>query len=160
MSEKRSRTRPKREGNSREGTRAPGEDLTPQQLRGINALLSQPSIKAGADEIGVHPRTISRWLREPAFHAQYVAEMVHLQHELWRGMLRLRNDAWDRFRQLLESPDERIALRASTWALNQIMSVPAILNQTTIAVDAPAIPPALWAFLEQVDDPTKQEDQA
>ena len=140
-------------------SRTPGEPLTPQQVRGINALLTQPSIKAAADEIGVHPRTISRWLREPAFHAQYVAEMADLQHELWRGMLQLRNDAWDRFRQLLESPDERIALRASTWALNLILSVPAILNQTTNGVDAPSVSPASWVYFE-VDEQTSREGEA
>jgi transposase-like protein len=51
--------------------RAPREELTAQQLRGITALIDQPTIAAAAKQIGVHPRTLSRWLREPTFYAEY-----------------------------------------------------------------------------------------
>ncbi len=49
------------------GGRPRREKLTPQQLRGIDALLSRPTTAAAAEEIGVSPRTISWWFKEPAF---------------------------------------------------------------------------------------------
>jgi hypothetical protein len=45
------------------GGRPPRNDLTPLQLRGLNALLTQPTIVAAADEIEVSPRTLSRWFK-------------------------------------------------------------------------------------------------
>ena len=67
--------------------RPPREELTPPQLRAIKALLTLPTTVAAAEEIGVHPRTISRWSKEPAFRAEYLGQMSELQIELWRQML-------------------------------------------------------------------------
>src|SRR5688500_3388437 len=47
--------------------------LTPKQERAIAALLSQPTIEAAADTLGITRITIYRWLQEPAFDAAYRA---------------------------------------------------------------------------------------
>lgn len=47
--------------------------LTPKQERAIAVLLTQPTIEAAADVLGVNPATIYRWLQEPAFEAAYRA---------------------------------------------------------------------------------------
>lgn len=111
------------------GGRPPREELTPPQLRGMKALLTQPTMVAAAEEIGVHPRTISRWSKEPAFRAEYLGQMTELQMELWRQMLAVKSEVWNRFLELMRSTDERIALRATTWFLDRMLSVPVILSQ-------------------------------
>ncbi len=111
------------------GGRPPRKDLTPLQLRALNALFTQPTIVAAAEEIGVHPRTLSRWFKERPFRTEYLGRMTELQVELWRQMLDVRAEVWDRFLELMRSPDERIALRASTWFLDRMLSVPAMLAQ-------------------------------
>ncbi len=135
------------------GGRPPHDAVTAQQLRGIAAVLARPTIAAAAKEIGVHPRTISRWFDEPAFIAEYVSQASELQLQLWSQMLGVRNEVWNRFLELMRSPDERIALRASTWALDRLLSVPAILTKIAIGDEGvqPDIPPRVRALLEQVD---------
>jgi hypothetical protein len=151
--------RPRKENSRTEGSkgsgggRPPHEVLTPQQVRGIAAVLSRPTIASAAKEIRVHPRTISRWFDEPAFIAEYVSQASELQLQLWNQMLGVRNEVWSRFLELMRGPDERIALRASMWALDKLLSVPAILNKIAIGDEAvePDIPPRVRALLEQVD---------
>jgi hypothetical protein len=50
-----------------------GEGLTPKQEQAISALLAQPSIDRAAAACKVNERTLRRWLREPAFLAEYRA---------------------------------------------------------------------------------------
>ncbi|MDQ3766875.1 MAG: hypothetical protein M3346_05970 [Actinomycetota bacterium] len=56
--------------------RPPGEELTPLQLAGIHALLTQPTMAAAGKEIGVSARTINRWSKQRAFRAEYLAPAV------------------------------------------------------------------------------------
>ncbi len=56
--------------------------------------------------------------------------MAKLQIELWRQMLSLRTEAWNRLLELMHSTDERVALRATIWFLDRMLTVPAILSQT------------------------------
>lgn len=136
-------TRPPREA----GGRPPREVLTPQQLRGLDALMTHPSITAAAATIGVHPRTISRWMREPAFRAEYVEQLTQLREELWREMLAVKEEVWTRFLQLLRSKDERIALRAATWFLGQVLTAPSIVNPGMLRDEEPVLSTELHAFL-------------
>ncbi len=134
--------------------RPPREELSAQQLRGISALLCQSTMAAAAKEIGVHPRTISRWFKERAFRAEYLSQMTELQLELWRQMLDVRSEVWNRFLELIRSPDERIALRATTWFLDQMLSVPRMLSNVSPENDAalePETPPQLRALLHEVE---------
>ncbi len=43
------------------------KNLTPQQRRAIEALLTQPSVQEAARESEVAPRTLYRWLKDPRF---------------------------------------------------------------------------------------------
>lgn len=104
--------------------RPPREELSPQQLTGIHALLTQPTFVAAAQEIGVHPRTLSRWMKERPFRAEYLRQMTELQAELWRQMLLVRTEVWRRFLELMRSSDEKVALRATTWYLDKVLTVP------------------------------------
>jgi len=146
------------------GGRPPREELTPPQLRGVKALLTQPTTVAAAEEIGVHPRTISRWSKEPAFRAEYLGQMTALQIELWRQMLAVKSEVWDRYLELMRSSDERIALRATTWYLDRMLSIPAILSQIALEDDGvdPDTSPRLRTLLEAAEaiEPGDGDDAA
>ena len=43
--------------------------ITPKQARGIAALLTESTIQAAAAKAGVAPKTIYKWLKQPAFSA-------------------------------------------------------------------------------------------
>jgi hypothetical protein len=45
--------------------------LTPKQEEAIRALLSNQGVDNAARAVGVGPRTLYRWLNEPAFDAAY-----------------------------------------------------------------------------------------
>jgi hypothetical protein len=143
------------------GGRRPREELSPQQLRGVAAVLTHPTIAAAAEEIGVHPRTMSRWFKEPGFLREYLAQVTELQLELWGEMLAVRSEVWSRFLELVRSDDDRIALRATTWFLDRMLSVPAIVGRMTVEEDGGAvgIPPRLRAFLADPDG-FDDEDQS
>src|SRR5262245_41209465 len=48
-----------------------GDPLTPTQELALVALLNEPTIAAAAVTAGVSESTLYRWLREPAFAAEY-----------------------------------------------------------------------------------------
>ena len=48
-------------------------ELTPKQSRALLALLSHSTVVAAADAAGVSEKALYGWLREPAFHAEYLA---------------------------------------------------------------------------------------
>lgn len=141
--------------------RPPREELTPQQLRGIAAVLNQPTLAAAAGEVGVHPRTISRWFRERAFTEEYRRQMTELQAELWHRMLAVRNDVLTRFLELMRGGDDRIALRATMWYLDRILTVPAPIGRSnpTDLEAAQEVSPRLRALLAQVDTVPEEEEE-
>jgi hypothetical protein len=47
------------------------DKLTPKQQRAIAALLSAPTIRKAAEEVGVTDRTVHEWLRDRVFKAAY-----------------------------------------------------------------------------------------
>jgi hypothetical protein len=111
--------------------RPPPEDLSPLQIRGLQLLVSGQTMVAVAEEIGVNARTISRWFKEEAFAGAYRAQVTELQLELWNHMLAVRNEAWGRFMQLLNSDDERIALRATVWTLERMLQARGCIDEQT-----------------------------
>lgn len=47
------------------------EELTRNQQRAIPALLTEPTITAAAEQVGVTARTLHKWLLQPDFIAAY-----------------------------------------------------------------------------------------
>ena len=45
----------------------PTPGLTPRQDKAVEAMLQQPTLARAAAAVGVHERTLRRWLAEPAF---------------------------------------------------------------------------------------------
>jgi hypothetical protein len=72
-------------------------------------------------------------------------------------MVGVRQEVWNRFLELLRSEDERIALKATTWYLDRLLSVPGIVQRLGSPNDQdPVIPPSLHALL--ASDPISTED--
>lgn len=128
------------------------EELTPLQLAGIHALLTRPTMTAAAQEIGAHPRTMSRWMKEPAFRTEYLAQTTELRAELWRQMLSVRKEVWNRYLELMRSNDEKVALRATTWFLDKVLSAPPMLDQFSVEDDELGPPSSLRSLLREAVD--------
>jgi len=47
------------------------DGLTPKQERTIIALLHEPTLPRAAETVGVHEKTVYRWLTEPRFSSVY-----------------------------------------------------------------------------------------
>ena len=94
------------------------KSITPQQEAVILALLMGKTQKEAAEDAGVAPETVNRWLkRDPVF----VATMNARRQELWeahREMLRaLVGEAVAVMGNLLKSENERVRLQAATAIL-------------------------------------------
>ncbi len=106
-------------------------ELTAQQLQAIALYISNPNKAAVAAEIGVSPKSVSRWFQNPAFVTEYRRQLGEVQLELWAQMVAVKNEAWDRFKKLMADVDPRISLRATTWFLDRFLSAPTFIGRST-----------------------------
>ncbi|MDQ3661190.1 MAG: hypothetical protein M3454_09070 [Actinomycetota bacterium] len=44
----------------------------------------------------------------------------------------MRNEVWNRYLELMRSNDEKVALRATTWFLDKVLSVPPMLGKFSL----------------------------
>ena len=139
--------------------RPPREELSALELRGIRALIEQRTIVAAAAAIGVHPRTLSRWLRTPTFRTEFLAQLGEMQLAGWQDMHGLREEARDRFRQLLRSKDERIALRACCWLFERLLAPPPMALIQQDAGRASAVPTELHSLLRSIASAPAPEEE-
>ena len=65
------------------------EQLTPKQHQAVSALLSCKTVDAAAVAVGVHIRTLFRWLAEPAFRTALSAAESELIDSALRRLLGL-----------------------------------------------------------------------
>ena len=52
------------------------DPLTSKQHRAIVALLTTPAITAAAEKAGVNPKTLTRWMAQPAFMTELKAQQA------------------------------------------------------------------------------------
>jgi transposase-like protein len=96
-----------------------GEKLTRKQEQAISALLSEATLSAAAERIGVNEATLRRWLRQADFTAAYrearrqVVEKAtaQLQQSSWAASTSLL--------KLLGANSESVRLRAAVAILEQ-----------------------------------------
>ncbi len=58
-------------------------DITPKQRRALESLLTQPTIRAAAEDSGNSEATLRRWLKDPAFSAA----LTEARERLFEGTL-------------------------------------------------------------------------
>lgn len=49
-----------------------GEKLSRKKDQAVMALITEPTMKAAADKIGITPRTLYKWLKMPEFRSAYM----------------------------------------------------------------------------------------
>jgi hypothetical protein len=105
-------------------------ELDARQLQAIALYITNPNKAAVAAEIGVAPKSVSRWFQSPVFVAEYQRQLGDVQLELWAQMVAAKNEAWQRFKKLMADSDPRISLRATTWFLDRFLSSPGFLARS------------------------------
>lgn len=111
------------EGESPRKGRKPRREVEPQQMVALRLLMEGRPRKAVAEHLGVDEKTIGRWLQEPAVKRELGQQLASVSAETWIQMVAQTAEVWATFRELFQSPDERIRLRASTWYLGRILSI-------------------------------------
>jgi transposase-like protein len=91
--------------------------LSAVQRRAINMLVRGKSLSEAGEIVGKDPRTLSRWGRQEEFKAELDGRLDEADRAMDLLMLGLRKDASERIRQLMQSDDERVALRACVQVL-------------------------------------------
>jgi len=83
------------------------EKLTVNQRKAISALLTNTTVEKAADEVGVNPRTIYRWLDDPDFRiALYQEQTVSIDQALM-PLVGLVRAAVVAFAEVLRNPHSR-----------------------------------------------------
>ncbi|MFN3322561.1 MAG: SEC-C metal-binding domain-containing protein [Bryobacteraceae bacterium] len=146
-------------------------DLTPPQLRAVEALAAGATVGAAAEAAGVHRDTIYEWRRTiPAFaqavkHAQAAYE-IHLHDEL-AGLAQL---AMATIRRLLEDPaaPHAVQLRAALAVLrrphfeHQDWNIPAPAEKLAEAPAGPTVRQvegAVHRLIEELDEDERLRQQ-
>jgi hypothetical protein len=96
-----------------------GEKLTRKQDQAIGALLTEQTIAAAAEKVGVGEATLRRWLKLPEFLAAYREARREVME---KTMAQLQQASWasgTTLIKLLGASSESIRLRAATEILNQ-----------------------------------------
>jgi hypothetical protein len=116
----------------------------------LTHLLSGRTQRETAELVGVDEKTVSRWLQEPAVRHEFATQLAAISTELWGRVAAEVADAWEVFRALLRSEDERIRLRTCTFFLDRVLAVLPIerlLEEGRLA--ATPMPPEVARFLEE-----------
>jgi hypothetical protein len=131
-------------------------EVEPKQIIAVGMMMAGASQKAIARKLEVDEKTIGRWFREPEVKRELGAQLTAISAETWSKVALLAADVWGVFEALLNDPDPRIRLRASTWYLDRLLSVlPAKLLLEDGPVSLPQLPPSLHRFVEGSDDGKK-----
>jgi hypothetical protein len=141
------------EGGSPKQGRKPRTHVEPRQMVALRLLMEGRPRKAVAAHLGVDGKTIGRWLQEPAVKRELGQQLASVSAETWIQMVAQEAEVWATFRELLQSSDERIRLRASTWYLGRILSIISVerLLEDDLRALTP-LPKSLSTLLEGVRD--------
>lgn len=102
-----------------------GSELTPKQLRAVQALLTAKSIDDAATTAGVGARTLYRWLTEQPFKAALATAEGELLDAATRRLLGLQDAAIETFDDILKSASasQALRLRAAQSVLDYLLKL-------------------------------------
>lgn len=88
-------------------------NLSPNQIKAIEALLSNPSVEKAAQAVGVDKSTLFRWLRDGGFKEAYAEARKTLLESTLTGLQAISTEAVEALHAELTNatakPSERIA---------------------------------------------------
>jgi hypothetical protein len=101
------------------------DQLTPKQLRAVEALIAYGEVSLAAEAVGVNRATIRRWRERPAFVAALRAAEAEAIGDLSRRLARLSATAIDVVADLLDDDtlSPAIRLRAADLALARMLQL-------------------------------------
>lgn len=97
------------------------EQLTSQQIKAVEALLTKPTIKAAAKACGVPYSTLHRWMHTPDFKAALTEAQGETLAQTLRGLAALSSHALEQLAKLVDSKDPKISLAAVRVVLSQLV---------------------------------------
>jgi len=108
------------------------KELTPQQAKGLAALLEATSISEAAQQSGIHRNTLSRWLADPSFQAALRAAESDALAALSRRLVTLGESAAAALTDAL-APERDIKdrLRAAQIVLDNLLKLKELLDFET-----------------------------
>ena len=108
-----------------------GEKLTRKQDAAIGALLSQPTISAAAESVGIGEATLRRWLKDPGFLAAYRSARRDTLEQCVALLQKAGSDAVEALQQSLQANSEGVRLRAACAILDYSMKGAELLDLET-----------------------------
>lgn len=116
--------------------------LTPKQARGVEALLTLPTVEQAADAAGVNPRTLQRWAQDPGFRAALSSAEGAAIDRAARRLVTLADLAIDALEDVLKHPAQKGATNkrlAAGTILEQIIKLRELRNVEQRLSDLEAI---------------------
>ena len=82
-----------------------GEKITRKKEQAISALLSQPTIKAAAEVVGIGEKTLWRWLQNQDFQETYMEARRQVVQQVISKVQQSMGKALDTLLEVMEDPD-------------------------------------------------------
>ena len=109
--------------------------MTRKQDVAVGALLSQPTISAAAESVGIGEATLRRWLKDPGFLAAYRSARMDTLEQCVAMLQKAGSDAVEALQQSLQANSEGVRLRAACAILDYSMKGAELLDlEARIAV--------------------------
>ena len=106
-----------------------------KQDAAIGALLSQPTISAAAESVGIGEATLRRWLKDPGFLAAYRSARRDTLEHCVALLQKTSIAAVEALQQSLQATSEGVRVRAACAILDYSMKAAELLDlETRIAV--------------------------
>lgn len=90
--------------------------FTPRQAKALSALLDGATIGAAADAAGVHRKTVSEWLKQPAFKQALADEQKAAIEGAARRLSALSNKAFAALESVFDDPDVPAAVKVQAFS--------------------------------------------
>jgi len=97
--------------------------LNPNQTKAIAALISNSTVEAAADEIGITSKTIYRYMQDPAFVEALNAAQDELIQEAKNRLVAGLNVALDTLKTIMETGDQSNKRLASVAWIDRTLKV-------------------------------------
>ncbi len=105
--------------NSREtSSNVASPKFSPKKEKALLSLLEGANVSEAAAKVGVHERTIRRWLKEPEFQKRLNQTRLDLYSEALESLRDASSKAVKRLSELLDSGSEKTALKAAELIIN------------------------------------------